>query len=525
MSANNNILPFLPTTTQAFTVIREDGFLYVDKTDLVYDLTHGADNVVFYSRPRRFGKTLLVSTLEAYFKGQKDYFEGLKIMDLEKEWKQYEVLRFDLSGCITVQELTSRLSTILCEYEQKYGVSKIADTVGDRLHVLIATASRGDRNVVLLVDEYDYALQHTLFRGEIHEQVKDVYRNFFAVFKSQSRYIRFVFITGITKFTQLSLFSVLNNISIIGHLEEYQALCGFTKEEVQTTLRPYVLRRAEKLQLTEKETYDAIQNRYDGYHFCENGIDIFNPYSLVNSLNKLYFDDFWETSGSSQMLMDAVDHIGWDGTDFDDIVIEKRKLRNSDVNLTNLPLLMYQSGYLTIKDADEDYYFLGIPNVEVRYAISNQIVPRLVGKIEKIVTSNITLIKRNLRQRKIDDAMEALKALVADTPYSQDNTAKGMEEKFQFLVKNAMYLAGCYVDEEKRMINGRADLVARHDTCILIIELKMKNNGGLSAAEQQIRINNYAAPYMAQSKPIYAVALEFDTEARCMTQYSVTPVK
>ncbi|MCF0204314.1 MAG: PD-(D/E)XK nuclease domain-containing protein, partial [Muribaculaceae bacterium] len=169
-------------------------------------------------------------------------------------------------------------------------------------------------------------------------------------------------------------------------------------------------------------------------------------------------------------------------------------------------------------------YILGTPNQEVKTAIAEQIMPRLVKK-GMDVDSNIRLIYNNLYSLKIKEAMEALKALVADTPYSQDNTAKGMEEKFQFIVKNAMYLAGCYVDEEKRMINGRADLVARHDTCILIIELKMKNNGGLSAAEQQIRINNYAAPYMAKSKPIYAVALEFDTEARCMTQYSVTPVK
>ena len=526
MSANENILPFLPTNTQEFTVIRGEGKLYVDKTDLVYDLTHGADEVIFYSRPRRFGKTLLVSTLEAYFKGQKEYFEGLKIMGLEKEWKQYEVLRFDLSGCNTVETFKEKLDAKLTRYEKLYNITDRHNNPGVRFGEIIQEAAQGERKVVVLVDEYDYLLQHTIFsNNEEHEACKIVYRDFFCQLKEQSRYLRFIFLTGITKFTQLSLFSVLNNIKIMGHWEKFQALCGFTKEEVCTTLQPYVQRLADKLGMTEQQALDAIRDRYDGYHFCENGEDIYNPFSLTNALSDLELNDYWDTSGSSQMLMDAVDNIGWDGTDFDRICIEKKKLRNSDVNLTDLPLFMYQSGYLTIKDADEDYYYLGIPNTEVRYAVSDQIVPRLVGKIEKIVTSNITLIKRNLRQRNIEEAMEALKALVADTPYSQDNTAKGMEEKFQFIIKNAMYLAGCYVDEEKRMINGRADLVARHDTCILIIELKMRNNGGLSAAEQQIRIQNYAAPYIAQSRPIYAVALEFDTEARCMTQYSVTPVK
>ena len=254
-------------------------------------------------------------------------------------------------------------------------------------------------------------------------------------------------------------------------------------------------------------------------------MDIYNPFSLLNALSDLCLRDYWNESGLNKMLMDAVDTIGWDDTDFENILVYKRELESSDVNTTDLALFMYQSGYLTIKSSTKRDYILGVPNMEVKYAIGKQILPRLVVKKPKDVDSNIRLVYENLESLNIAEAMEALKALVADTPYSQDNTAKGMEEKFQFIIKNAMYLAGCYVDEEKRMINGRADLVARHDACILIIELKMRNNGGLSAAEQQMRIQKYAAPYLAQSKPIFAVALEFDTEARCMTNYSVTPVK
>ena len=519
-------MPFLPTTTQEFTKIRRERLLYVDKTDLVYELTHGADRVIFFSRPRRFGKSLLISTLEAYFNAQKEYFEGLRMMDLETEWKQYEVLRFDLSGCNTSATLEDKLDAKLRFFEEKYRIKNRPKTLGVRFGNVIESAANGDCKVVVLFDEYDYPLQHTLFsNAKEHEACKVLYRDFFCQIKEQDKYIHFTFLTGITKFTQLSLFSVLTTIKIMGHWEKFQALCGFTKEEVRTTLRPYVLHLAEKLQLTEEETYEAIRSHYDGYHFCENGMDIYNPFSLLNALSDLCLRDYWNESGLNKMLMDAVDTIGWDDTDFENILVYKRELESSDVNTTDLALFMYQSGYLTIKNSTKRDYILGVPNMEVKYAIGKQILPRLVVKKPKDVDSNIRLVYENLESLNIAEAMEALKALVADTPYSQDNTAKGMEEKFQFIIKNAMYLAGCYVDEEKRMINGRADLVARHDACILIIELKMRNNGGLSAAEQQIRIQNYDAPYLAQSKPIFAVALEFDTEARCMTNYSVTPVK
>lgn len=356
----------LPNSTQEFSVIRETGKMYVDKTDLVWALANADEDVVFLARPRRFGKTLLLSTLEAYFNGQRHLFEGLKIMSLEKEWKKHEVLRFDLSGCSTQRELNSKLNILLSSYEKKYGITPAEEsTNGDRLHVLIETAANG-RNVVLLVDEYDYALHHTLFRAEEHEALKETYRNFFAVFKSQSKYIRFIFLAGITKFTQLSLFSVLNNIKNISFWPKYQSICGITEDEVKSQLRPYVMCLAEGLQLTEDEAYQAIKDYYDGYHFCEDGIDIYNPFSLINALNDLQLKDYWSNSGNTKMLMDAVDRIGWDGTDFNDIYSPKEQIEDSDINDHDLPLYLYQSGYLTIKGATKRDYILGLPNKEVK---------------------------------------------------------------------------------------------------------------------------------------------------------------
>ena len=514
----------LPVSTQEFSVIREDGLFYVDKTDLVWQMANANENVVFFSRPRRFGKTLLVSTFEAYFNAKKELFEGLKIMELEKEWKKYEVLRFDLSGCLMVEEFKSKLEMILRGYERQYKIDYIESTPGDRLSVLIKTISQGQRNVVLLVDEYDYALQHTLFNEDKHEPLKDAYRNFFAVFKSQSRYIRFIFLTGITKFTGLSLFSVLNNIKVNGFWPEYQAICGITEEEVRTTLKPYVLRLAEKMSLTEEETYQAIKDHYDGYHFCEEGMDIYNPYSLINALNDMRIKNYWASSGGTKMLMDAVDKIGWDGKEFEKTPVQKDLIEDSDVNNHDLPLFLYQSGYLTIKGSDPRNYILGIPNTEVRTAMFGQILPRLVKKPQQQVDSNINGIWKSLYEGEIDKSFDYLKALVADTPYSQDNSVNAMEEKFRFIVKNAMHLAGCFVDEEKQTATGRIDLVCRYDTCILVIELKMTDNGGLEAAEQQIKDRGYLAPYMAYGRPIYSVALEFDAQKRGMTRYKVTKI-
>ena len=524
MNKNAFDLKPLPVSTQEFTVIRGEGKLYVDKTDLVWQMANASADVIFFARPRRFGKTLLVSTFEAYFNAQKELFEGLKIMELEKEWKKYEVLRFDLSGCVTVEEFKSKLEMILRGYERQYKIDYIESTPGDRLSVLIKTISQGQRNVVLLVDEYDYPLQHTLFNEDKHEPLKDAYRNFFAVFKSQSRYIRFIFLTGITKFTGLSLFSVLNNIKVNGFWPEYQSICGITEEEVHTTLRPYVLRLADKLGLTEDETYQAIKDHYDGYHFCEDGIDIYNPYSLINALSDRRLDDYWASSGSTKMLMDAVDRIGWGGNDFNDIPVQKGQIQSSDVNDHDLPLFLYQSGYLTIKGSTSRDYILGMPNTEVKTAMYEQILPRIIKKSPRDTQSNIRIIYDSLDVLDVEKAMEGLKALVADTPYSQDNSVNAMEEKFRFIVKNAMHLEGCFVAEEKQTATGRIDLVCRYDTCILVIELKMTDNGGLEAADQQIVNRKYIAPYMAQGKPIYAISLEFDAEKRCMTRYKVSKI-
>ncbi|MCF0173018.1 MAG: AAA family ATPase [Bacteroidales bacterium] len=515
----------LPVSTQEFSVIREEGKMYVDKTDLVWQMANGNEDVIFFSRPRRFGKTLLVSTFEAYFNGQKDLFEGLKIMELEKDWKKYEVLRFDLSGCISADSFLSKLNLLLTTYEERYSVNCASSFPGDRLHNLIEKISSG-RNVVLLVDEYDYALQHTVFGDENeHERIKGLYRDFFAVFKTQSRYIRFIFLTGITKFTRLSIFSVLNNIKVIGFWPEYQAICGITEEEAHTTLRPYVMQLSEKMRMTEEQTYQAIKDRYDGYHFCEDGIDIYNPYSLINALNDMRIRNYWASSGGTKMLMDAVDKIGWDTKEFENIPVRKDFIEDSDANGHDLPLFLYQSGYLTIKGAVGRNYILGLPNTEVKTAMYEQILPRLVKKPQQTVDANINGIWQSLYDGNAEEAFDYLKALVADTPYSQDNSANAMEEKFRFIVKNAMHLAGCFVDEEKQTATGRIDLVCRYDTCILVIELKMTDNGGLEAATQQIADRAYLAPYLAQNKPIYAVALEFDAGQRGMTRYKVTKVK
>ncbi|MCF0196802.1 MAG: AAA family ATPase [Bacteroidaceae bacterium] len=519
----------LPVSTQEFAVIRENNLVYVDKTDLVWKLANAPEDVVFFPRPRRFGKTLLLSTLEAYFKGQKEYFDGLKIMALEKDWKQYEVLRFDLSGANTAGSLNDLLDNFLEAYETRYGIINIKESIGVRLGNVIKAASGGERKVVVLVDEYDYALQHTLFGNqktqEEHEACRIIYRDFFAQLKSQSRYIRYIFLTGVTKFTGLSLFSVLNNIKTLGARADYQTLCGITEEELHGTLRPYVQDMASRMGQTEETVYAGLKKTYDGYHFCEKGVDVYNPFSLINALNDGEMDHYWASSGGTKMLMDAVDEIGWHAGSFENVPIDKLQLKDSDVNKTNLSLFLYQSGYLTIKDNDEDFYYLGIPNEEVARAIYQQILPRLLSKKESEVDSNIIRMRMALRKQDIRGLMENLKALVAETPYSHDNSQPALEEKFQFIVKNILFLANCRCQEEVRVANGRIDLVCEHATCILVMELNMNRGGGVEAASDQLERRDYVAAFMGQDKPVYTVAVEFEAERRCLKQYKIVQVK
>ena len=399
--AQNNSLPRLPFDIQSFQRVRENGYLYVDKTDLVYDLVHSGI-YVFLSRPRRFGKSLLCDTLRCYFEGRKELFEGLKIAQMEIEWRQHPVIRLDMSGIdATAARFASRLDAMLAEYEEQYSLTpRDRQDFGTRFDTLVKTAyKQTGQQVVVLIDEYDRPLQQT-WQTDEHQRTKEIYRSLLEMLKPLGDYLRFVFLTGITKFTQLSLFSSINNLRNISFDGRYAALCGITEEELHTCLAGHIAQLAEARGMTVEETYARLKANYDGYHFSdENMVDLYNPFSLLNAIGSERISNYWASSGATTILTkfvpDLVERINEYSEDYR---IDRDTLETSDITTNEYGLFMYQSGYLTIKSFNERSYTLGFPNAEVRDSLYKMVLPSVMMRDASRV--------RNL-QLDLADALEA----------------------------------------------------------------------------------------------------------------------
>lgn len=368
----------LPAGIQSFKTIREEGYLYVDKSDVVWNLVNNGKKFSFLSRPRRFGKSVLVDTLQTYLEGRKDLFDGLKMMQLEKDWKQYPVVRLDMSrGGANAETIRSYLDIRFGEYEELYGITpKPTAMLADRFDGIIKTAyKKTGLKVAILVDEYDSPLQHSWHTPE-HEACTEVYREVFAILKADDEYEKMVFITGVTKFTQISLFSVLNNLTNISFLPEYAAICGITEQEIAENFKPELERMGEVNGWTSQETHDKLKNFYDGYHFSRrNMTDIYNPFSLINALDTQELGNFWAASGATSMIAKFVDNIELRLSHFEHCPIMRNILELSDVTGGGAELFLYQSGYLTIKKCDELGYILAFPNEEVKQALFDMVLP------------------------------------------------------------------------------------------------------------------------------------------------------
>jgi len=513
----------LPRGLQSFEEIRRDGYIYVDKTDLVWQIANTIKNN-FMSRPRRFGKSLLSDTLACYFEGKKELFEGLKIMELEQEWPKRQVFRFDFSGKNTAEELSRYLNTTLAKYEMIYPKNDTDINYDDRFLALMEKAyEKTGYGVAVLFDEYDSPLQHTLFDKEEHEKIVNVCRSFFPALKTASQYLKCLFITGITKFTQLSFFSTLNNVSILSSMPQYATVCGFTHQEIIDNFMPELEAMGKENGWTVAQTLDALKNMYDGYHFSKITTPetaVYNPFSLINALADKQIINYWASSGSSKLLNDMLKRADVDGDKLDGMVIDADTLQTADVTLDNVPLFLYQCGYLTIKDYEDELYILTIPNNEVRRALYKIVLPNALNKEENMVVGCVNRMKLALKQGDIEGCMKQLQQLISETPYAKKGE-KSLEERYRFLIKNALYLAGCRIEEEKQVAGGIIDLVAHFRNGILVMELKLDNNGGLEAAKKQLAENNYAAAYSAEDKPVYAVAIELGSQERGIIAYDI----
>ena len=504
----------LPVGIQSFEKIRKDGYLYVDKTDIIWQLANRNKTYNYLSRPRRFGKSVLVDTLEAYFMGKKELFEGLKIMQMETEWVKRPVIRLDMSRAGAEPEtLRSYLDITFDRLEEEYGITpKPTAKLADRFNAIIVGAyEQTGQQVAILIDEYDSPLQHS-WKTPYHEACTAVYREVFAILKADDKYEKFVFITGITKFTQISLFSVLNNLSNISFEPEYAAICGITKEEVLRDFKPEINKLAEYEDWTFNEAVAKLTAYYDGYHFSRrNMVDVFNPFSLINALADSDLKNYWASSGATSLLPKFVDDMEIRLKDFDHSALLDTIIETSDVTGGGAELFLYQSGYLTIKGYINGTYLLGIPNFEVRQALNEIVLPTLAMRKNNDLQSTQAFLNVHLSLGNLPEAMKCLKALIADVPYSNKKLASmDMEERYRLIMSTIFYAIGCRVEVEKMIATGRIDMVVENTNFIYVLELKLSNNGGVDAATEQMKAKQYAEPFKADKRKVIALAIELD---------------
>ena len=504
----------LPVGIQSFEKIRKSGYLYVDKTDIIWQLANRDKTYNYLIRPRRFGKSVLVDTLEAYFMGKKELFEGLKIMQMETEWVKRPVIRLDMSRAGAEPEtLRSYLDITFDRLEEEYGITpKPTAQLADRFDAIIQTAyKQTGQQVAILIDEYDSPLQHS-WKTPQHEACTSIYREVFAILKADDKYEKFVLITGITKFTQISLFSVLNNLSNISFEPEYAAICGITKEELLRDFKPEINKLAEYEDWTYDEAVANLTAYYDGYHFSRrNMVDVFNPFSLINALADSDLKNYWASSGATSLLPKFVDDMEIKLGNFDPCAILRQTIETSDVTGGGAELFLYQSGYLTIKGYINGTYLLGIPNFEVRQALNEIVLPTLAMRKNNDLQSTQAFLNAHLSVGNLPEAMKCLKALIADVPYSNKKLASmDMEERYRLIMSTIFNAIGCRVEVEKMIATGRIDMVIETTNLIYVLELKLSNNGGIEAATEQMRAKQYAEPFKADKRKVVALAIELD---------------
>ena len=513
----------LPVGIQSFEEIRKEGYLYVDKTDIIWQLAQKGKKYNYLSRPRRFGKSVLVDTLEAYFTGKKELFEGLKIMQMEKEWVKRPVIRLDMSRAGAEPDtLRSYLNNIFRQYEKEYSlVPNPTDSLADRFNaIIVGSYEQTGQQVAILIDEYDSPLQHS-WKTPHHEACTSIYREVFAILKADDKYEKFVFITGITKFTQISLFSVLNNLSNISFEPEYAAICGITKEEVLRDFKPEISKLASRNGWTFDEAVAQLTACYDGYHFShENMVDIFNPFSLINALADSKLRNYWASSGATSLLPKFVDDMEVRLADFDHSALLSTIIETSDVTGGGAELFLYQSGYLTIKGYQMGVYILGFPNNEVRQALYETVLPALTLRSAGGIQSTQSGLFLALQLGNLPQVMKCLKALIADVPYSNKKLASmDMEERYRLIMSTIFNAIGCRVEVEKMIVTGRIDMVVEATNIIYVLELKLSNNGGIDAATEQIRAKQYAEPFNADKRKVVALAIELDDKGKGLVDW------
>ena len=505
-------------TTSDFVNMRQDRAVYVDKTRLIHALVHD-DRAFFLARPRRFGKSLLVSVLQAYFEGRRALFDGLAMAELEKDWVSYPVLKFDMSGMRYVypEHLVEQLDRQLGAYERAYQIDNAYKQAGTRLQVLIRRAyERTGQQVVVLIDEYDAPLVDVI-RDESFETMREMLQGFYKVLKESTAYLRFVFLTGITKFSQLSIFSALNNLTDMTMDPRYAAICGITREELVSELRPEVEAMALELGISVDALLEKLRWKYDGYHFAKNSPDIYNPFSLMSCLKQRQLNNYWYSTGTPTFLTKAIAQYRIRPEELDNMMAGEMEL-NAPMECADSPIpILYQSGYLTIKSYRNGKYRLGFPNEEVRVSFLKGLVPYYTQKPERDNLSFVMALTDAMEERDVDRAMQLMRSFISSIPYNAERQDEAHYKTIFYLI---FRIASEFcVRTEECSAAGRCDALIETEDAVFLFEFKFE--GSAESALRQIDDKGYAIPYEAGEKAVIKIGANFDKSRRTLDRWVI----
>ena len=500
-----------PIGIQTFERIRKEDKFYVDKTEYIYRMAHTNGTFFFLSRPRRFGKSLLVSTFQSYFEGKKELFEGLAIEKLEKEWNEYPVLHFSMAmgKHMDNDQLNRYLLFILKLQEKRFGIICDDSDPNVRLtNLIMSVTEQTGKQVVILIDEYDAPLLDVVHEDEKLDVLRNTMRNFYSPLKDCEPMLRFVFMTGITKFSQLSIFSELNNIKNVSMDEPYAAICGITKDELLTQMKDDVQELADKLGLSYDETIQKLKDHYDGYHFCWPSPDVFNPFSLLNCFADGKFNSNWFGSGTPTYLINMMRKYHFTPIDLGSrMEAGKDDFDAATETMTNIMPLLYQSGYITIKDYDEDtdLYTLDIPNREIRVGLYRSLLPHYLAT--KSVQGNTTIAKMSvlLKRGKVEEALGMLRDFLETVPYCDNTNYEGHYQQMLYII--FALLTNYNILVEQHTAKGRIDITLETADTIYVMELKLNKNADEALA--QIEDRRYADAFKMKNKQIVKVGMSF----------------
>lgn len=511
-----------PVGIQTFSEIRERNYLYIDKTQYLVDFIDKGYKYVFLSRPRRFGKSLFASMIHAFYEGRKDLFEGLAIGEYEKDWVKHPVLHFDMSAAkhMDTKQLDDYLDYLLLPYEKQFGTEENKDKAPNIrfANIVKAAYELTGRKVVLIIDEYDAPLLDVVHEEQNLAALRRATQNFYSPIKSLDPYLEFVFLTGITKFAQLSIFSELNNLFNISMYDKYSAICGISSEELHTQMLPDVERLAEHLHLSVDETFERLKRKYDGYHFSKNSEDVYNPFSLIKALASGDIGDYWFDSGTPTYIIKLLQKYN---VGLRDLTGQDAGVSDFDVspeNMTTVLPLLYQSGYLTIKHYDPmiDLYTLGYPNEEVRTGMVRSLAANYLTPAEGTNSSFVIKFVKAVIADDMEQALTLMRAYLAGVSYRLSNKTERDVQTIFYLVFS---LIGSFIKVEEESAHGRADVVITLPSVVYVMELKF--DGSADAALRQIDEKGYLIPYTADGKRLVKVGVNYSSEERTITEWRI----